>query len=124
MGKRGPKGPTSTSFKPGVSANPGGKPKDGEKRSTQTYLRDMCRERVPQAVEALMTALGGSDRVRAAEILCAYGYGRPVQTSIIRKVMDFSELADEELLALAQAADQGGEGVEISDVPRDGESVH
>jgi hypothetical protein len=125
MAKPGPKGPVATSFKPGVSGNPGGKPKDPAKVARQSYLRDLARQHVPEAVDALLSALSGSDRVRAAEILCAYGYGRPVQTQIVRKVTDFAELSDDELLALAQAAAaDGGEGVEISDAEGSGDSVH
>ena len=133
MRKRGPKGRTATSFKPGVSGNPGGKPKDpaahAAKMAKATYLRDLCRQLVPEAVEALQEAIqSGSERsVRAAEILCAYAYGRPVQTQIVRRVTDFAELSDDELLALAQQAAQAagdGETVEIAGVSSAGESVH
>jgi hypothetical protein len=127
MAKPGPKGPIATSFKPGQSGNPGSKPKDPEARAKQSYLRDLCREHVPEAVDALMEALrSGTERsVRAAEVLCAYGYGRPVQTSIVRRVTDFGELDDDELLALAQAAAaDDGEAVEISDEEGGGDRVH
>jgi hypothetical protein len=106
MAKRGPKGPTSTSFKPGASGNPGGKPRNPEAVKKHSQLRDLCRQHVGKAIDALLAALEEKqERVRAADILLAYGYGRPQQTVNVRRILDIGELDDEELLALAQGAD-------------------
>jgi len=73
MGKRGPKGPIPTSFKPGTSGNPSGKPKDWP------GFRELCRQRTPEALAALTEALSGGDSnaLTAAKTLLEYGWGRP-----------------------------------------------
>ena len=68
--RRGPGRP----FQKGVSGNPSGRP------AVARDIQELCREKTPEAVAALMEALQKpGERVRAAEVLIAYGYGRPVQ---------------------------------------------
>src|SRR2546423_1385338 len=55
-------------FKPGESGNPGGRPKG---------IEEIAREHTPEAIAALVKALGSSDRVPAARVLLAYGWGQP-----------------------------------------------
>ena len=96
-----PQKATSSSFQPGRSGNPGGRPK------AQHDLQELCRNLTPKALQALEAALEvPKERARAAEILLAYGYGRPVQTMHVRKITCFEDLSDEELLVLAGAANE------------------
>ena len=85
MAKRGPKGPTSTSFKKGVSGNPGGKPKNLptiEARKIVADVRSLAREYTAEAIEKVVaimrdpksppaTALG------AATHILDRGWGKP-----------------------------------------------
>lgn len=92
--------PNSGSFKPGQSGNPGGRPK------AQHNLLELCRNLAPKALEALEAALEvPKERVRAAEILLAYGYGRPVQAMNVRKITSVEQLTEAELQVIADAAD-------------------
>ncbi len=63
-----------TAFKPGQSGNPGGRP------AVVRGIQELARQHTPEAVEALVEALKRpGERVRAAEVMLAYGYGRPTQ---------------------------------------------
>src|SRR5277367_2865100 len=63
-----------TAFKPGQSGNPGGRP------AVVKDIQELARLHTPECVDALLAALGRpGERVRAAEVLLAYGYGRPTQ---------------------------------------------
>ena len=76
----------------------GGRPK------LKANLQELCRNLTDRSVEALTqyTALTvPKERVRAAEILLAYGYGRPLQTQNLRVIRGIEDLSDEELAALA-----------------------
>ena len=80
----------------GVSGNPGGRPK-GDKE-----LREACRQNAGKAIQALLAALQSPrERVTAAAILLAYGYGRPVQTQNVRVIHSIEDLSEEELMQLA-----------------------
>jgi hypothetical protein len=65
-------------FKKGKSGNPGGRPKQPED------LRLSLRVLTPKAVETLGIILNdgeakGSERIRAAELILAYAWGKPTQ---------------------------------------------
>src|SRR5277367_6492497 len=63
-----------TAFKPGQSGNPGGRP------AVVKDIQELARQHTPESVDALLAALKRpGERVRAAEVLLAYGYGRPTQ---------------------------------------------
>lgn len=65
---------TAGSWKPGQSGNPGGRV------GVLAEIRELARQKTPKAVEALVEALAcPGERVAAATILLAYGYGRPIQ---------------------------------------------
>jgi hypothetical protein len=64
-------------FKKGVSGNPKGRPK------TPKEFKELCfKDGVPKAFECLVNELEnlGKDRVKACEILMAYGLGKPSQS--------------------------------------------
>lgn len=83
-------------FKPGQSGNPGGRP------ALLKGVQALARERTEDSVNALLAALKvPGERVAAATILLAYGYGRPVQTMHLRKIRDIGDLDDDELAILA-----------------------
>jgi hypothetical protein len=83
-------------FKPGVSGNPGGRP------AIVKNIQELARQHTAHAVAALLAALQKpGERVAAAQVLLAYGYGRPVQTANLRVVRSWEDLTDEELRALA-----------------------
>lgn len=63
-------------FTSGKSGNPGGRPKK------VVEIVAACREMSPSALSALETILKRGkavDKIRAAEIIFAYGYGKPLQ---------------------------------------------
>lgn len=72
----------STSFKPGKSGNPSGRPR------VILEVRDIAREYTPTAFNTLWTICRdpkapAAARVSAADTLIAYGYGRPPQAVAI-----------------------------------------
>lgn len=88
---------TSTSFKPGQSGNPEGRP------AGQREFVEQCRQRVPAALKALDAALlRPKDAPAAATILLAYAHGRPVQTQNVRVIRSIEDLSEEELQMLSQ----------------------
>src|ERR1700692_734367 len=73
--------PRGKPFSPGVSGNPGGRPK-----ATQS-LKALAQEHTEEAIEALVAALKVPDtRVPAAVALLDRGYGRPMQTQNLRVI--------------------------------------
>jgi hypothetical protein len=92
-------------FQKGQSGNPGGRP------AVVKTLQAIAREMTPQAMEALRLALDDpKQRVAAASVLLAYGYGKPAQTLNVRKITSVHDLTDDELAILAQA-DTSDEGL-------------
>ncbi len=71
-------GRRSTSFQPGVSGNPGGRPK------VLAEVRDLARQHTTTAVQALVDIMQdkkapAAARVGAATALLDRGYGKPTQ---------------------------------------------
>lgn len=92
-------------FKPGQSGNPGGRP------ALLKGVQALARERTEDSVRALLQALKvPGERVAAATILLAYGYGRPVQTMNLRRIREIGDLDEEELVALAGTKEAPSDG--------------
>jgi hypothetical protein len=60
-------------FQKGQSGNPTGRPKRDRE------IEELARQHTPAAIEALLRALNDKDRVPAAALLLAYGFGKPRQ---------------------------------------------
>lgn len=82
-------------FKHGQSGNPGGRP------AIVKGIQELARQHTADAVSALLEALKKpGERVPAANVLLAYGYGRPVLTQNMRVIRSVEDLSDAELTAL------------------------
>lgn len=84
MGKPGAKAANSTSFKPGQSGNPGGRPK---LTLSDRELREMCKGYCPEAIQTVYHLMKNSEedrvKVSCAEILLERGHGKPAQSVTI-----------------------------------------
>jgi hypothetical protein len=99
-------GKRSTSFKPGVSGNPGGRPKKPqtlERIKAEADVKGLARECAPQAISILNTIIGDpktppAARIAAANAILDRGFGRPAQQVDVNATIDFdfSRLSDEE----------------------------
>lgn len=71
VGRRKP--PRGRPFEKGKSPNPGGRPKG------YAEFRELCREKTPEAMEALVSMLSKRDSTAAmaARTLLEYGWGKP-----------------------------------------------
>ena len=98
----------STSFKPGVSGNPGGRPKTPQAiaaRRIFVNVKALARECAPEAISTLKTIMLDAKappaaRIGAATALLDRGYGKPNQTidlTTVISVFDLSKLSDDEL---------------------------
>lgn len=88
-------------FQPGQSGNPNGRPKIFQ------HIKELAREHTKEAIDAVLDALKDeSKRVRlaAAELLLAYGYGRPTQ-HIEASVNVIDQLSDADKRTLLTALD-------------------
>jgi hypothetical protein len=71
---RGSGGVTGRGFRPGVSGNPGGVPKDG------IDIAALARSHAPEAIAALVRGLNDPKHyVHAAQVLLDRGFGKPTQ---------------------------------------------
>lgn len=94
----------SSSFKPGVSGNPGGRPKRPttiEVRRIEADVKALARECAPEAISTLKTIMLSdrappAARIGAATALLDRGYGKARQEVEIRKP-NLARLTDEEL---------------------------
>jgi hypothetical protein len=76
-----------TSFKPGVSGNPGGRPKKAETIETHKIIADvkeLAKEMTPKAMKALDGVLDSETappaaKVSAASVILDRGWGKPKQ---------------------------------------------
>ena len=74
--QRTPRKAPASAWKPGVSGNPGGRPK------VAAEIRDLARDHGPAAIQRLVDLMNSKNEgvaVRAAEALLDRGYGRPMQ---------------------------------------------
>lgn len=92
-------------FPKGRSGNPGGRP------TMPSELRLKCRELTTKALETLEAAMTEGDstasRVRAAELVLAYGWGKPAERVSLEAAepeRPLARLTTEEVAALAQRA--------------------
>jgi hypothetical protein len=93
----------STSFKPGASGNPGGRPKTPatiEARRIQVDAKALARECAPDAVSTLKTIMLNeraphATRISAATAILDRGFGKPRQEVEIRKP-NLARLTDEQ----------------------------
>jgi hypothetical protein len=103
-------GKRSTSWKPGASANPGGKPKRPvtiEERKAIADVKALAKERSEEAIKTLVDVVGNQKappaaRVAAAEAILNRGWGRPTQP-VQAEVSIFERLTDVECDTLIAA---------------------
>jgi hypothetical protein len=98
-----------TSWKPGQSGNPGGRPK------VSAEVRELAREHGPEAIlrlVALMNSKNESVAVRASDAILDRGFGRPMQAMELASKegepnegppIDWSKLSNEEWESFKQA---------------------
>lgn len=66
--------PRGRPFPKGTSGNPGGRPAE------LGQFRALCREKTPEALNALSVAMADPDHaVAAAKVLLEFGWGKPTQ---------------------------------------------
>ncbi|WP_424133192.1 DUF5681 domain-containing protein [Roseiarcus sp.] len=98
-------GPRSTSFKPGVSGNPGGRPKRPQTIAARRIVADvkgLARESAPEAILTLKEIMldvkaPPAARIGAATAILDRGFGRPGQAVDIAVVHDLTRLTDQQL---------------------------
>jgi hypothetical protein len=71
---------SSTSFKPGQSGNPAGRPKDGY--AANNRLKAYCRQFGEEAIGVILAVMrdpkeAGKTRIYAAELVLNRGFGKP-----------------------------------------------
>jgi hypothetical protein len=101
-------GRRSTSWRPGMSGNPGGRPKRPQTIEGRRIYRDVrlaARELTHDAIDTLATIMNdpkapAAARISAAVALLDRGHGRPFQAVNVKVGWDLEQLTDEELIAL------------------------
>lgn len=100
-------------FKPGESGNPSGRPKIVQ------HLKDLARQHTEAAMKAVLDALTDENkrvRLAAAELLLAYGYGRPTQ-HVEASVNVIDQLTDADKRTVLEALDALATGEESASGP-------
>jgi hypothetical protein len=111
--KSGRGGKRSTSFRPGASGNPGGRPK---KTEAEFELEKACELKAPEALETILDLMTGakqdSVRLAAAAYVIERRYGKALERKEVR-TGPLDGVGHEELRALneAIAAIAGSRGV-------------
>ena len=87
---------SSTSFKPGVSGNPGGRPK------VLTEVRDLAREHTVTAIDTLVSIMcnenaAATARITAAQAILDRSYGKPSQSMRIEEQRPMAVISGEPL---------------------------
>ena len=98
----------STSFRPGQSGNPTGRPKRPATIEVRRIFRDVAtaaRKRTQDAIDTLAAIMRdpkapAAARVSAATALLDRGYGKPPQAIEVSAEPDLSRLSDEDLETL------------------------
>ncbi len=116
--KQAPRAVSSTTWKPGQSGNPGGRPR------LIGPIRDLARAHTETAIETLVDIMTRSKsdaaRARAAEAILDRGWGRPpaeIQVEVERQKphVDLSSLSTEEIWALKKLREKLDDSVQASD---------
>jgi hypothetical protein len=98
----------STSFRPGVSGNPGGRPKRPQTIDRRKLFADVkaaARELTQDAIDTLASVMKdpkapAAARISAAVVLLDRGHGRPFQAVDVKVDCNLDQLTDEELYTL------------------------
>lgn len=98
-------GRRSTSFQPGVSGNPRGRPKrlaTIEARRTEISVKELARQCAPEALLTLRTIMLNDKaphgaRISAATAILDRGYGKARQEVEISRQPDYTRLTDDQL---------------------------
>jgi hypothetical protein len=98
----------STSFRPGQSGNPTGRPKRPTAIEARRIFRDVmtaARERTQDAIDTLFAIMRdpkapAAARVSATQAILDRGYGKPPQAIEVNAEPDLAHLSDEDLQTL------------------------
>ena len=87
---------SSTTFKPGVSGNPGGRPK------VLSEVRDLAREHTVTAIDTLVSIMcnenaAAAARITAAQAILDRSYGKPSQSMRIEEQRPMAVISGEPL---------------------------
>ena len=100
----------TTSFRPGVSGNPGGRPKRPrtiEARRIEADAKALARSLAPEAMQTLANIMSDpkappAARISATMALLDRAFGKPGQAVEISRKPDLSRLTDEQLETLLE----------------------